>query len=425
MASEIKAPTFPESIEEGTLMTWHRQIGETLDVDDKVVEIETDKIVLEVVALTAGTLVEITKEEGDTVASGEVIGRIGKGVTPMDSTSAEGREPRSPEESEDSTLPPESDSPVDPEILTEDPNRDQGLGISPSARKLILEHNLDPANIPGSGRKGRITKSDVMKSLNGATPTSTAVPDTSLSLPRPPPSGATDSRSEERVPMSRIRARIAERLVEAQQTAAILTTFNEVNMEPIVHLRGRYREDFEKKHGVRLGFMPFFIKASVEALRQFPSVNGAIENSDIVYHHYYDIGVAVSGPRGLLVPILRDVDTLSFPAIEQSILDFSTRAKENRIAIEELQGGTFTISNGGVFGSMLSTPILNPPQSGILGMHNITERPVAENGNVVIRPVMYLALSYDHRIVDGREAVQFLVAIKETLEDPARLLLQV
>ena len=225
--------------------------------------------------------------------------------------------------------------------------------------------------------------------------------------------------------MSRIRARIAERLVEAQQTAAILTTFNEVNMEPIVHLRGRYREDFEKKHGVRLGFMPFFIKASVEALRQFPSVNGAIENSDIVYHHYYDIGVAVSGPRGLLVPILRDVDTLSFPAIEQSILDFSTRAKENRIAIEELQGGTFTISNGGVFGSMLSTPILNPPQSGILGMHNITERPVAENGNVVIRPVMYLALSYDHRIVDGREAVQFLVAIKETLEDPARLLLQV
>ena len=407
MTVEIKAPVFPESVEEGTIMAWYKRPGDTLRADEKLADIETDKVVLEVAARDSGTLGKLIKMEGDTVLSGEVIAVMG------DDAAAAAPAP----EPEPSEAAPTEEATV---------RGDTELGLSPSARKLIQEHGLDPSSIMGSGRQGRVTKSDVLETIQRAHETSAKEKKPVSATTRQPPSPTSnDGPEDERRPMSRIRARIAQRLVEAQQNAAILTTFNELNMKPVIDLRNRYKEEFEKKHGVKLGFMPFFVKATVEALARYPVINASVEDHDIIYHGAYNIGIAVSSERGLIVPVLRNADRLAFHEIEQRIHKFGSRARENQLQIEDLTGGTFTISNGGVFGSMLSPPILNPPQSGILGIHTITERPVAENGQVVIRPMMYLALSYDHRIVDGREAVLFLVAIKDMLEDPARLLLQV
>ena len=432
MSIEVKAPVFPESIDEGMVMSWLKQLGESVETDEKLTEIETDKVVLEVAAQAGGVLERILKNEGDTVRSGEVIAVMGNGTGAV--ATAKKRQPEAAPAPASPVLPP----PPKPEATlttASPPIRDDSVpmpaGISPAGRKLIQEHGIDASAIDGSGRGGRITKEDVLSHLaNCATgtqpkeviqppPTTAALPP----QPSSPPKG--DLRTDRRVPMSRIRAKIAQRLVDAQQNMAILTTFNEVDMQPVMDLRNKYKEEFEKKHGVKLGFMSFFVRASVEALTRYPTVNGSIDENDIVYHDYYDIGIAVSSPRGLLVPILRDADQRTFSDIEAEIRDLGKRAQNNQIGIDELQGGTFTISNGGVFGSLMSTPILNPPQSAILGMHAMNDRPVVENGNVVIRPMMYLALSYDHRIIDGREAVLFLVTIKEMLEDPARLLLRV
>jgi 2-oxoglutarate dehydrogenase E2 component (dihydrolipoamide succinyltransferase) len=400
MLIEVKVPVLSESISEATLLDWHKKVGEAVARDENLIDIETDKVVLEMPAPQAGVLAKIIKGNGESVVSDEVIAIIdteGKGTAAVPPTPAAAK----------------------PAAKAE------ALALSPAVRKLVVEHHLDAASIQGSGPGGRITKEDVQVHLEQAAKPSPA-PATTQPAPRPAavplPSG---SRPEQRVPMTRLRARVAERLVEAQQTAAILTTFNEVNMQPVMDLRNRYKEKFEKEYGVRLGFMSFFVKAAVAALKKYPIVNASVDNGDIIYHGYYDIGIAVGSPRGLVVPILRDADQLSIAEIEKKIADFGVRAKDGKLTIEELTGGTFSISNGGVFGSMMSTPILNPPQSAILGMHKTTDRPVAENGQVVIRPMMYLALSYDHRIIDGREAVLSLVAIKEALEDPARMLLQI
>jgi 2-oxoglutarate dehydrogenase E2 component (dihydrolipoamide succinyltransferase) len=399
MSAEIKAPVFPESVEEGTIMTWHKRAGDPVRTDEKLADIETDKVVLEVAAREAGKIEKLIKQEGETVISGEVIALMGDGAA-IDSPAAA---PAPENTSIAAALPPSSETAA---------RSDPELGISPSARKLIQEHELDTGQISGSGRQGRITKADVLEVLQQskeatapAAPAPDQEPAAASPAPDPAPRPSIEETSDERLPMSRIRARIAQRLVEAQQEAAILTTFNELNMKPVIDLRNRYKDEFEKKHGVKLGFMSFFVKAAAVALRRYPVVNASVEGTDIVYHGDCNIGIAVSSERGLIVPVLRNADQLAFHDVEQQIRDFGARAQANQIRIEELQGGTFTISNGGVFGSMLSTPILNPPQSGILGMHNITERPVAEEGEVVIRPMMYLALSYDHRIIDGREAV--------------------
>ncbi len=407
MQIEVKVPVLPESITEATLLVWHKQPGEAVQRDEILIEVETDKVVLEVVAEADGVLSEVKCADGATVGSGQVIA-----VLDTEGTTSAASPPPTPAETA------ASESGTRAETTTATGN------LSPAVRKLVAENDLDPAQISGTGRDGRLTKADVLKHLQDQPPETADTAPTGAASALPA-SGAGTDRAEERVPMTRIRQRIAERLVEAQQTAAILTTFNEVDMKPVMDLRNRYRDRFEKEHGVRLGFMAFFVKAAVEALKRFPAVNASIEGNDIVYHGFYDIGVAVSSPRGLVVPILRDADLLSYADVERRIGDFGQRARDNKIALDELQGGTFSISNGGIFGSMLSTPILNPPQSAILGMHNIVERPVAIDGEVVIRPVMYLALSYDHRIIDGREAVTFLVTIKQLLEDPARLLLQV
>ena len=407
MTMEIKAPTFPESIEEGTLAAWHKQPGEAVQRDEMLADIETDKVVIEIVAPVAGTLTEIVKAEGETVLSDEVIAQFEPG--------AAGAEPPPAQP------PGEQTAPAAVEV-----------GISPAARKLAEEEGIDITTLNGSGRGGRITKADVSRAVRtpsvGQTPTPVAVP---VSEVTPVPEATVDpasptDRVERRVPMTRLRASIAQRLVEAQQTAAMLTTFNEVNMEPVMTLRSRYRDAFERAHdGTRLGFMGFFVRASVEALKRFPLVNACIDGDEIVYHGFYDIGVAVSTERGLVVPVLRDADALSLAQIEEQIAGFGARARDNKLTIEEMTGGTFTISNGGVFGSLLSTPILNPPQTAILGMHKIEQRPVVEDGEIVARPMMYLALTYDHRLIDGSEAVRFLVTIKELLEDPARILLEI
>ncbi|MDH5179408.1 MAG: 2-oxoglutarate dehydrogenase complex dihydrolipoyllysine-residue succinyltransferase [Gammaproteobacteria bacterium] len=395
MSVEIKVPAFPESISEGTLVKWHKAVGEAVSRDEIVADIETDKVVFEVPALDDGVVEELLESEGATVLSGQIIARIAPGKAA--STGKAAKPLLTPVSANDAEVP----------------------AISPSAQKLMAEHGLSQKQVQGSGKDGRILKEDVQKAVENksttAKPAAAAAP---VSLPA-------GERPRKRVPMSRLRARIAERLVEAQQTAAILTTFNEVNMQPLMELRKRYRDKFEKTHNVRLGYMSFFVKAAVEALKRFPEVNASIEGEDIVYHGFYDIGIAVGSPRGLVVPILRDVDQLGVAAIEGQIADFGNRAKNGSLTLEEITGGTFSITNGGVFGSLLSTPILNPPQSAILGMHKIQERPMVEEGQIVIRPMMYLALSYDHRIIDGREAVQFLVTIKELLEDPARILLEI
>jgi 2-oxoglutarate dehydrogenase E2 component (dihydrolipoamide succinyltransferase) len=405
MSIEIKVPQLPESVTDATLVAWHKHVGEGVARDENLVDLETDKVVLEVPAPAAGTLAKIIVEDGATVVAGDVLAVLEEGEV---KAAAE----------------PEQEEPA-PEKAAPAPQQSKGSAkTSPAVRRLLEEHDLDATMVSGTGKDGRITKADVMSFLKSEGGSEVTPGDTE------PESGvevveAGLAREEKRVPMTRLRARIAERLVEAQQTAAMLTTFNEVDLTEVMALRKRYRDEFETRHGVRLGFMSFFAKAAVEALKQFPVVNASVEGSDIVYHNYYDIGIAVSSERGLMVPVIRDVDQMSFAEFEASLGDVAQRAQDGSISMEELTGGTFTITNGGIFGSMMSTPILNQPQSAILGMHAIQQRPVVVDGEIMARPMMYLALTYDHRIVDGKDSVQFLVAIKEQLEDPSRLLLQV
>lgn len=399
MAIEIKVPQFPESVEEGSIAMWHKQVGEAVTRDELVVDIETDKTVLEVVATEDGVLTDILKQDGDTVLSQELIGKIEPGAIASDSTKPDKTEP----------------------TFVADAKAEVQVAANPAAKKLAEENNVDLATLQGTGKDGRILKEDVQNALAVPKVLDTVPAATKTSEP-----AITGERIEKRVPMTRLRVTIAKRLLDAQHNAAMLTTFNEVNMGPLMDLRKQYKELFEKTHnGTRLGFMGFFVKAAAEALKRFPAVNASIDGNDIVYHGFYDIGVAVSTERGLVVPVLRDCDRMSIAEVEGGIRDYAVAAKDGKLAIEDMTGGTFTITNGGVFGSLLSTPILNPPQTAILGMHKIQERPMAVNGQVVVLPMMYLALSYDHRMIDGKDAVQFLVAIKDMLEDPARMLLDV
>ena len=399
MAIEIKAPQFPESVEEGSIATWHKQVGEAVSRDELIVDIETDKTVLEVVAVEDGVLTEVTKQEGDIVLSQELIGKIEAGAV------------ASPSE-KDAKAP---SAPADAQIQA-------ALAANPAAKKLAEENHIDLASVTGTGKDGRILKEDVQNAISAPKVTAPTKP----APQKPAVPALTGERVERRVPMTRLRATIAKRLLDAQHNAAMLTTFNEVNMGPLMDLRQQYKDLFEKTHnGTRLGFMGFFVKAAAEALKRFPAVNASIDGNDIVYHGYFDVGVAVSTERGLVVPVLRDCDKMSIAEVEGGIKNYAVAAKDGKLAIEDMTGGTFTITNGGVFGSLLSTPILNPPQTAILGMHKIQERPMAVNGQVMIQPMMYLALSYDHRMIDGKDAVQFLVAIKDMLEDPARMLLDV
>ena len=395
MSIEIKAPTFPESVADGTVATWHKQPGEACSADDLIVDIETDKVVLEVVAPADGVIVKILAAEGDTVLSDQVIASFEAGAAAAAPT-AGAAEASADESGEDK--------------------------VGPAARKLIEANKLDASAITGTGKNGGVTKQDVQNFIDSATAKPVAA--TAAAAPVAAPLAAGE-RIEKRVPMTRLRATIARRLVEAQQTAAMLTTYNEVNMGPIMELRKKYKDLFEKTHDTRLGFMSFFVKAATEALKRYPAVNASIDGNDMVFHGYQDIGVAVSTERGLMVPVLRDTDGMGLAKIESTIRDFGMRGRDGKLGLDDLVGGTFTITNGGVFGSLLSTPILNPPQTAILGMHKIQERPMAVNGQVVILPMMYLALSYDHRMCDGKEAVQFLVAIKDLLEDPTRILLDI
>ena len=401
MLVDVKVPVLAESIPDATLLDWKKSPGEAVARDEILLELETDKVVLEVPAPQAGVLSEVLKSTGDIALSQEVLARI----------DTEAAAPAAAKPAAEAA--PPAAAPVDESASD---------ALSPAVQRLVTEHNLDPAAITGTGKGGRLIKGDVLAYLDAKPVPAPAAPAAPAAKPATPTGGA---RGERREPMSRLRMRIAERLVQAQHTAAILTTFNEVDMQPVMELRKRYKDKFEKTHGVRLGFMSFFAKAAVQALERYPAVNAYIEDNDIVYHDYQDIGVAVGSPRGLVVPILRDVAGMSFADVEKTITDFGTKARDGALTVEDMTGCTFTISNGGVFGSLLSTPILNPPQSAILGMHKTQERPVVVDGEIVVRPMMYLALSYDHRIVDGREAVLFLVAIKEAIEDPARLLLGV
>ncbi|MBN1441956.1 MAG: 2-oxoglutarate dehydrogenase complex dihydrolipoyllysine-residue succinyltransferase [Planctomycetes bacterium] len=427
MSVELKLSALPESVHEGVIQAWLKKEGDAVRRDEKIAEVETDKVVLDVAAEVDGRLSRILKKEGETVAEGEVFAIIEEGEVPA--AAAEGS-------------------------AAEDEGGAGGAVLSPAAQKIAAEHGIDPAALAGTGRGGRVTKADILEKLSGApaaeegasraedaggaarqtvgtagaavAPETERAPETAVAeraAVAERSASAAGARPESRVRMSRLRARIAQRLLEAQRTAAILTTFNEVNLQAVIDLRRRYRDSFEKEHGVKLGFMSFFVKATVEALKKFPAVNASVDGEDIIYHGYFDIGIAVDSPRGLVVPILRDADQLSFAEVESGIRNLAERARDGKLTMEDLTGGTFTITNGGVFGSLLSTPIINPPQSAILGMHKIEDRPVAESGQVVIRPVMYVALSYDHRIIDGRDAVSFLVTVKEQLEDPARMLL--
>ncbi|MBS01298.1 MAG: dihydrolipoyllysine-residue succinyltransferase [Gammaproteobacteria bacterium] len=399
---EIKPPDFPESIADGEVAQWHVAVGEAVSRDQALVDIETDKVVLEVVAPASGKLTAILKAEGEIVLPGDVLAHFEEG---------------------EAVAAPAAGA---PEVL-EQPQAVEASGpASPSARKLAEENRIDVSAIAGSGRDGRVTKEDVLMAVADLASDSVALSAPPPDAPPAPAPVVPGERIERRVPMTRLRASIARRLVDAQQTAAMLTTFNEVDMTAIMELRDRYKEDFQAAHnGIRLGFMSFFVRASVEALKRFPGVNASIDGNDIVYHGYQDIGIAVSSPRGLVVPVLREADSLTLAEVEDQIRDYGLKARDNKLSIDELTGGTFTISNGGVFGSLMSTPILNPPQTGILGMHKIQDRPMAVNGEVQIRPMMYLALSYDHRLIDGQEAVRFLVTIKDFLEEPARILLDI
>ncbi|KJK03364.1 dihydrolipoamide succinyltransferase [Pseudomonas sp. 21] len=409
MAIEIKAPTFPESVADGTVATWHKKVGEAVKRDELIVDIETDKVVIEVLAEADGVLAEIVKNEGDTVLSNELLGKLSEGGAAAAAPAA-------------ASAPAAAPAAAAPAAAAGDDNI-----LSPAARKLAEENGIDPNSLAGTGKGGRVTKEDVVAAVEAKKNAPAAAPAAKAAAPAAAaPVFAAGDRVEKRVPMTRLRAKVAERLVEAQSSMAMLTTFNEVNMKPIMDLRNKYKDLFEKKHnGVRLGFMSFFVKAATEALKRFPGVNASIDGNDIVYHGYQDIGVAVSSDRGLVVPVLRNAEFMSLAEIENGIATFGKKAKDGKLSIEDMTGGTFTISNGGVFGSLLSTPIVNPPQTAILGMHKIQERPMAVNGQVVILPMMYLALSYDHRMIDGKEAVSFLVTMKDLLEDPARLLLDV
>ncbi|MEL7310706.1 MAG: 2-oxoglutarate dehydrogenase complex dihydrolipoyllysine-residue succinyltransferase [Pseudomonadota bacterium] len=409
MATEVKVPQLPESVADATLVSWHKKPGDTVRRDENLVDLETDKVVLEVPCPTDGTLKEIKAEDGATVTSGELLAIVEAGEV----AKAKPAEVATADAPDSDTG---SDAPAAAAAVTSESAHDK---LSPSVRRLVEEHDLDPSRIKGTGRDGRITKGDVMNHLENDDG------DTAEDMPVVNGGGVVSARNEQRVPMTRLRATIAKRMVEAQHNAAMLTTFNEVDLTEIIALRARYKDAFADKHGVKLGFMSFFVKAAVEALRKFPLVNASVDGTDIIYHDYQDIGIAVSTERGLMVPVLRDAGLKSFAQVEQEIADYGRRAREGSIGIEDLTGGTFTITNGGIFGSMMSTPILNPPQSGILGMHAIMDRPVAVDGEIKIRKMMYLAMSYDHRIIDGKEAVQFVVSIKQALEDPARLLLQV
>ena len=411
MRIEVKVPQLPESVTEATLVNWHKKPGEAVARDENLIDVETDKVVLELPAPGDGVLVELVKPDGATVKSNEVIAVID---TEAKGASAAAAAPKATEP-----------KPATAPAPTPAAAPQASVAALPAARKLMAEQGVDAGSVDGSGRGGRITKGDVI-AASAEKPAAAPVPAPAVArAPSVPLPVAQGSRPEQRVPMSRLRARVAERLVQSQSTAAILTTFNEVNMQPVIDLRNRYKDRFEKEHGVKLGFMSFFVKAAVHALKKFPLVNASIDGGDIVYHGYYDIGIAVGSPRGLVVPILRDADQMSIADIEKQIADFGKRAQDGKLSVEELTGGTYTISNGGVFGSMLSTPIINPPQSAILGVHATKDRAVVEDGQVVVRPMNYLAQSYDHRIIDGREAVLSLVAIKEALEDPARLLLDI
>jgi len=404
MSIDVVVPNLPESVADATLINWHKQPGDIVAKNEHLVDLETDKVVLEVTAPESGVLSKIVKENGSIVLSGEVLAVLEPQAIAAQAVSID-----------HTTEQQETSEPV----------------LSPSVRRLIHEHGLDPTLINGSGKDGRLTKADVLEFLNKqALQEAQIIPTNNKALTAEsqndaPALTAAGLRPEQRVPMTRLRAKIAERLLQAQQNAAMLTTFNEVNMQNVIDLRNQYKTRFEQKHEVKLGFMSFFVKASIEALKRFPTINASIDDNDIIYHGYYDIGIAVSTERGLIVPVLRDADQLDFAGIEKSIVEFGAKTRAGTLSYDDLKGGTFTITNGGIFGSMLSTPILNPPQCAILGMHAIKERPVVENGQIVIRPIMYLALSYDHRLVDGREAVQFLVTIKECLESPAHLLLNI
>ena len=411
MLIEVKVPQLSESVAEATLLSWHKKQGEFVRRDENLIDVETDKVVLELPAPDSGVLANVIKGDGSTVVGNEIIATIdteGKAVAGAAASATT------------TAAAPAAKAPEKPASAPLTSAKAEAPAVMPSARKIAADNNLDTSQISGSGRGGRVTKEDVVVKLQAPQAPRPAAP-----LPSPVNvEQIAGDRPEQRVPMSRLRQRIAERLVQSQSTAAILTTFNEVNMQAVVELRNRYKEKFEKEHGVKLGFMSFFVKAAVHALKKYPVVNASVDGTDIVYHGYFDIGIAVGSPRGLVVPIVRNCDQRSFADIEKAIADFGKRAQDGKLTIEELTGGTFSISNGGVFGSMLSTPIINPPQSAILGIHATKERPVVENGQIVVRPMNYLAVSYDHRIIDGREAVLFLVAIKDALEDPSRLLLE-
>ncbi|HUF19938.1 MAG TPA: 2-oxoglutarate dehydrogenase complex dihydrolipoyllysine-residue succinyltransferase [Burkholderiales bacterium] len=420
MLVEVKVPALSESVSEATLLTWHKKQGEYVKRDENLIDVETDKVVLELPAPESGVLTKVIKGDGESVVADEVIAQIDtEAKAAAGDQSAPAAKPEAKPQPAAKTETPKPD--------TRKPTVSDTVIAMPAARKLAADNNVDLAKVAGSGRGGRITREDVVTRLEQpAAPAARPAPKPAAQ-PLPSPVNVADilgDRPEQRVPMSRLRKRVAERLVQSQSTAAILTTFNEVNMQPVMELRNKHKDRFEKEHGIKLGFMSFFVKATVAALKKYPVVNASVDGDDIVYHGYFDIGIAVGSPRGLVVPIVRNADQMSFADIEKQIGDFGKRAQDGKLTIEELTGGTFSISNGGVFGSMLSTPIINPPQSAILGVHATKDRPVAENGQVVIRPMNYLALSYDHRIVDGREAVLFLVAIKEALEDPSRLLLE-
>lgn len=412
MSIEVKVPQLPESVADATLVNWHKKAGDRVERDENLVDIETDKVVLEVPAPASGVLKSIKIEDGTTVTGGEVIGIIEEGEAAV----AE-EKPAAKQEAPKATAAPEE----------EEESSSAGKPLSPSVRRLVEEHELDPAKINGTGKDGRLTKADVLEYMEKggdkaakSAPAAKSATSASGSAPR-----ATGTREERRVPMTRLRARVAERMMEANNETAMLTSFNEVDLSAVMELRKKYKDVFEKQHGVKLGFMGFFVKAAIEALKKFPVVNASVEGSDVIYHDYFDIGIAVSTPKGLVVPVVRDADQLSLADVEKAIGDYAKKAREGGLALEDITGGTFTVTNGGVFGSLMSTPILNRPQSAILGMHAIKERAVVVDGQVVARPMMYIALTYDHRIVDGREAVLTLVTIKEMLEDPARFLIGV
>ncbi|MCP2040934.1 2-oxoglutarate dehydrogenase E2 component (dihydrolipoamide succinyltransferase) [Neisseria sp. HSC-16F19] len=401
MIIEITVPMLPESVSEATLMSWHKKVGDYVARDENLIDLETDKVVLELPAQQAGVLVEIIEQDGATVTAGQLLAKI-------DTAAKAGDAPAAAAPAAEAAAPAAAAS-----------QAQAGVAM-PAAAKLAAETGVDVAAVQGSGRDGRVLKEDVQNAAAALAAAPVAQPSAN-----PVPQAAAAGRSEQRVPMSRLRARVAERLLQSQAENAILTTFNEVNMQPVMDLRNKYKDKFEKEYGVKLGFMSFFVKAAVAALKKYPIVNASVDGTDIVYHGFYDIGIAIGSPRGLVVPILRDADQMSIAQIEQAIINYANQAKDGKLALEDLTGGTFSITNGGTFGSMMSTPIINPPQSAILGMHATKERAVVENGQVVVRPMMYLALSYDHRIIDGREAVLTLVTIKEALEDPARLILDI